>query len=57
MMWTTVKKVLSLPLYGSGLTIGALGLCIVLPGGLLMLGALGVFWVADRLTVPRYWRG
>jgi hypothetical protein len=46
----TPKKILSIPVYGTGLTLGWLGLLLILPGGLLILAGLGLAWLADKLS-------
>ena len=46
----TPKKILSIPAYGTGLTIGWIGLLLIIPGGLFILAGLGISWLADRLS-------
>jgi hypothetical protein len=46
----TPKKILSLPVYGSGTTLGLIAAILLLPGGLIMAVALGCYWLADRMS-------
>ncbi|MBW2645216.1 MAG: hypothetical protein JRE23_03370 [Deltaproteobacteria bacterium] len=50
MITMTPKKILSLPVYGSGTTLGLIAAILLLPGGLIMAFALGCYWLADRLS-------
>jgi hypothetical protein len=49
-MFMTPKKILSLPVYGSGTTLGLIAAILLLPGGLILAFALGCYWLADRLS-------
>jgi len=49
-MFMTTKKVLSLPVYGSGTMVGLVASILLLPGGLIMAFAFGCYWLADRLS-------
>jgi hypothetical protein len=49
-MKMTPKKILSLPVYGSGTTFGLIAAILLLPGGLIMAIALGLYWLADKLS-------
>jgi hypothetical protein len=46
----TPKKILSLPVYGSGTTLGLIAAILLLPGGLIMAIALGCYWLADKMS-------
>jgi hypothetical protein len=46
----TPKKILSIPVYGSGTTLGVIAAILLLPGGLIMAFALGCYWLADRMA-------
>jgi len=46
----TPKKILSLPVYGSGTTLGLIAAILLLPGGLIMAFAFGCYWLADKLS-------
>jgi hypothetical protein len=46
----TPKKIISLPVYGTGTTLGLIAAILLLPGGLVMAIALGVYWLADKLS-------
>jgi hypothetical protein len=46
----TPKKILSLPTYLTGTTLGLVASILLLPGGFIMALAFGAYWLADRLN-------
>jgi hypothetical protein len=46
----TPNKILSLPVYLVGTTLGIVASILVLPGGLVMAMAYAVYWLADRMA-------
>lgn len=47
------EKILSVPIYSMSGVIAMAGLFFIVPGGILILGALLLCWLADRLTSYR----
>jgi hypothetical protein len=43
------KKILALPTYLSGTTLGIIASILLLPGGFIMGIAFGLYWLADRM--------
>jgi hypothetical protein len=46
----TPNKILSLPVYLTGSTLGIVASILVIPGGLVMALAIGIYWLADRMS-------
>jgi hypothetical protein len=46
----TPKKILSIPVYGSGTTLGVIAAILLLPGGLILFFAMCCYWLADRMA-------
>jgi hypothetical protein len=46
----TPNKILSLPVRLSGSTLGIVASVLVIPGGLVMALAFGLYWLADRMS-------
>jgi hypothetical protein len=52
-MTLTPGKILSVPIYSTSGVIAMAGLFFIVPGGMFILGALCLCWLADRITTSR----
>ena len=50
----TPKKILSIPVYSTGTILGIIASILVLPGGFIMALAIGIYWLADKLSSDDY---
>jgi hypothetical protein len=49
-MFMKPKKILALPTYLTGTTLGLVASILLLPGGFIMGIAFGMYWLADRMN-------